>query len=100
MGTTRFLRAARAVAAGIPAGPRNATNASTTARTTAVPIAQRQGSWNFESSVICFRTAGVRGSPPPPLRLPLIVEPRVVENFLSHEDAQGVGELQVLDEEV
>src|SRR6266508_2304078 len=131
IGTTRSLRAARAVETGTPLGPRNATMARITARRTATTAAQRQGIRNSGGAASLMPFAGfaraglgtqdsrlerrrdrratlsvVAGTPEDPdLLLDIraafvIVEPGVIQDFLTDEDAKGVSELQVLDEEI
>src|SRR6266496_3833260 len=107
IGTTRSLRAARAVDTGTPLGPRNATIARITARRTATTAAQRQGIRNSGSSLMPRETRSLVSRTPedPDLLLDIrpafvIVEPGVIQDFLADEDAKCVSELQVLDEEI
>src|SRR5207253_699811 len=105
IGTRRSRRAAAAVGTGGEDGRRNATAASKRARTPATAAIHHRESGRGPGSFIgygSFRS----GLPAVDLlfrrrRLPLVVvEPRVVEHFLTHQDPQRVGQLQVLDEEV
>src|SRR6266545_4457264 len=107
IGTTRSLRAVRAVDTGTPLGPRNATIARITARRTATTAAQRQGIRNSGSSLMPRETRSLvsRTAEDPDLLLDIraafvIVEPGVIQDFLADEDAKCVSELQMLDEEI
>src|SRR5262249_50668433 len=88
---------------GTPDGPRKATKERAMTTTAATPMAQRHGTRNPVSSPMILRAA--RPPEVPDLLLGrglslVVIEPGVVEDFLSYQDAEGVSELQVLDEQV